>query len=76
VHWTKDLERWFEDGVAAQGLGLLQVHATRIHIAMMWMKAKLSYDPVVIIALTRIGQNSDHTLDYASYRDEPIDWCH
>jgi general stress protein 26 len=30
VHWTKGLERWFEDGVATQGLGLIQVHATRI----------------------------------------------
>ena len=30
-HWTKDLERWFEDGVDTPGLILIKVHADRIH---------------------------------------------
>lgn len=30
-HWTKDLERWFKDGVDTPGLVLIKVHATRIH---------------------------------------------
>ena len=31
VHWTEDLERWFEDGVETAGLVLIKVHAFRIH---------------------------------------------
>ena len=31
AHWTKDLERWFEDGVDTPGLVLIKVHANRIH---------------------------------------------
>jgi general stress protein 26 len=30
-HWTKDLERWFENGVDTPGLVLIKVHADRIH---------------------------------------------
>jgi general stress protein 26 len=29
--WTKDLERWFENGVDTPGLVLIKVHANRIH---------------------------------------------
>jgi general stress protein 26 len=31
AHWTKDLERWFKDGVDSPGLVLIKAHATRIH---------------------------------------------
>ena len=31
VHWTKDLEHWFEDGVDTPGLVLIKVRASRIH---------------------------------------------
>ena len=31
AHWTKDLERWFEDGVDTPGLVLIKVQANRIH---------------------------------------------
>lgn len=30
-HWTKDLDRWFKDGVDSPGLVLIKAHATRIH---------------------------------------------
>ena len=30
-HWTKDLERWFENGVDTPGMVLIKVHADRIH---------------------------------------------
>jgi general stress protein 26 len=30
-HWTKDLERWWKDGVDSPGLALMKVHASRIH---------------------------------------------
>jgi general stress protein 26 len=30
-HWTKDLDRWFEQGVDTPGVVLIQVHATRVH---------------------------------------------
>ena len=30
-HWTKDLDRWFEQGIDTPGLVLLHVRATRIH---------------------------------------------
>ncbi len=30
-HWTKDLERWFPDGVDTPGLVLIKVRAERIH---------------------------------------------
>ena len=29
-HWTKDLDRWFEQGTETPGLVLLKVHATRV----------------------------------------------
>ncbi len=29
-HWTKDLDKWFEDGVDTKGLVLIKVHARRI----------------------------------------------
>jgi general stress protein 26 len=29
-HWSKDLERWFEDGVDTEGLVMLHVRATRV----------------------------------------------
>jgi len=31
AHWTKDLDRWFEDGVDTPGLVLIRVHADRVH---------------------------------------------
>lgn len=31
AHWTKDLDRWFEDGVDTAGLVLIHVRAERIH---------------------------------------------
>ena len=30
-HWTKDLERWYTQGVDTPGLALIKVHASRIH---------------------------------------------
>lgn len=30
-HWSKDLDRWFEQGVDTPGLVMLEVHAKRIH---------------------------------------------
>lgn len=30
-HWTKDLDRWFEQGVDTPGLVMIRVHADRIH---------------------------------------------
>ena len=30
AHWTKDLDRWFEDGIDTQGLVLIKVSALRI----------------------------------------------
>ena len=31
AHWTKDLERWFKDGVDSPGLVLIKAHAKRLH---------------------------------------------
>lgn len=31
AHWTKDLDRWFEQGIDTPGLVLIQVHASRVH---------------------------------------------
>lgn len=31
AHWTKDLDRWFEQGVDTPGLVLIKVHADHIH---------------------------------------------
>lgn len=28
-HWTKDLDRWFKDGVETEGVVMIHVHATR-----------------------------------------------
>lgn len=30
-HWTKDLDRWFDQGVDTPGLILIKVHAERVH---------------------------------------------
>lgn len=30
-HWTKDIDRWFENGIDTPGLVLIKVHATRVH---------------------------------------------
>lgn len=30
-HWTKDLDRWFEQGVDTPNLAMIHVHATRVH---------------------------------------------
>ncbi|QXQ07903.1 pyridoxamine 5'-phosphate oxidase family protein [Sphingosinicellaceae bacterium] len=30
-HWTKDLDRWFEQGADTPGIVLIKVHASRIH---------------------------------------------
>jgi general stress protein 26 len=29
-HWTKDLDRWFPEGIETQGIVLIKVHASRI----------------------------------------------
>ena len=31
AHWTKDLDRWFEEGVDTPGLVMIKVHAERLH---------------------------------------------
>jgi len=31
AHWTKDLDRWFEQGVDTPGLTLIKVHGERAH---------------------------------------------
>lgn len=31
AHWTKDLDRWFEQGIDTPGLTLLKVAAQRVH---------------------------------------------
>ena len=31
AHWTKDLDRWFEQGVDTPGLVLIKVHADSLH---------------------------------------------
>lgn len=31
AHWTKDLDRWFEQGVDTPGLVLIKVHGERAH---------------------------------------------
>lgn len=31
AHWTKDLERWFKEGVDTSGLTLIRVHGVRAH---------------------------------------------
>jgi general stress protein 26 len=31
-HWTKDLDRWFEQGVDTPGLTLIKVSAQRLHV--------------------------------------------
>ena len=28
-HWTKDLDRWFKDGIDTDGVAMIHVHATR-----------------------------------------------
>jgi general stress protein 26 len=30
-HWTKDLERWWPDGIDTPGLAMIKVHAERLH---------------------------------------------
>lgn len=30
-HWTKDLDRWFKDGIDTPGLTLIKVRAQRMH---------------------------------------------
>jgi general stress protein 26 len=30
-HWTRDLDRWFKQGVDTPGLVIIRVHANRIH---------------------------------------------
>ena len=30
-HWTKDLDRWFKDGIDTQGLMMVKVSAERLH---------------------------------------------
>ena len=30
-HWTKDLDRWFKDGVDTEGMVLIKVTASRVH---------------------------------------------
>lgn len=31
VHWPKDLDRWFPQGIDTPGLTLIKVHAGRVH---------------------------------------------
>jgi general stress protein 26 len=30
-HWSKDLDRWFKEGIETQGLIMIKVKATRVH---------------------------------------------
>ena len=30
-HWSKDLDRWFEQGIDTPGMVMIHVHATRLH---------------------------------------------
>ena len=30
-HWTKDLDRWFSQGIDTPGVAMIQVHAERVH---------------------------------------------
>ena len=30
-HWTKDMDRWFQQGVDTEGVVMLKVHAQRVH---------------------------------------------
>jgi general stress protein 26 len=30
-HWTRDLDRWFEQGIDTPGVAMIHVHAARIH---------------------------------------------
>jgi general stress protein 26 len=30
-HWTKDLDRWFKEGVDTPGIVLIKIHADRVH---------------------------------------------
>lgn len=30
-HWTKDLDRWFEQGIDTPGVAMIRVHADRLH---------------------------------------------
>lgn len=30
-HWTKELDRWFEQGIDTPGVVMIKVHASRIH---------------------------------------------
>jgi general stress protein 26 len=30
-HWTKDLDRWFEQGIDTPGVAMIHVRAARIH---------------------------------------------
>ena len=31
AHWTKELDRWFEQGIDTPGVVMIKVHASRIH---------------------------------------------
>jgi general stress protein 26 len=31
AHWTRDLDRWFENGVDTDGVVMIKVHARRLH---------------------------------------------
>lgn len=31
AHWTKDLDRWFPQGIDTPGIVLIKVHANRVH---------------------------------------------
>ncbi len=31
AHWTKDLDRWFDQGIDTPGIAMIEVHAGRIH---------------------------------------------
>lgn len=31
AHWSRDLDRWFQDGIDTPGVVMIRAHATRIH---------------------------------------------
>jgi general stress protein 26 len=57
-HWTKDLDRWFDQGIDTPGLTLIRVDAERLHY---WN----GYDEAEIPLAGRTGQQSAGAMEQA-----------
>ena len=57
-HWTKDLDRWFEQGVDTPGLTLIRVNAERLHY---WD----GYDEAEIPLSGQSGQDTSGAMEHA-----------